>query len=163
MYTSCTFITEIYIISCPSSITPSVTVTSHVVTYCAVSTMSCTLLTTVDTIPSFIAFCYTEKCTLVLKFIEKIIPEKKKINEGIELGVGKILHLTCFTINPGPSRFTYKTHSTLYVTRAVVAIIRTRCITVTTVKTSIFASCFKHELYMCNTRLKKWKLIKRYS
>lgn len=88
---------------------------------------------------------------------------EKKINEGIELGVGKILHLTCFTINPGPSRFTYKTHSTLYVTRAVVAIIRTRCITVTTVKTSIFASCFKNELYMCNTRLKKWKLIKRYS
>lgn len=52
------FIMNIFVThgSCPSSITPSVTQTSHVVTGNTVSTVSCTLLTTVDTVPSLATF-----------------------------------------------------------------------------------------------------------
>lgn len=42
--------------SCPSSITSSVTLTIHVIAGCSISTMSFTLLTTVDTVPSFWTF-----------------------------------------------------------------------------------------------------------
>lgn len=50
---SITFITHI---SCPASITSLVTQTSHVITDDTVSAMSCTLLTTVKTVPSFFTF-----------------------------------------------------------------------------------------------------------
>lgn len=48
-----TFVTQR---SCPSSIAPSVTVTSHVITGHTVSTVSYTLLTTVYTVPTFCTF-----------------------------------------------------------------------------------------------------------
>lgn len=61
-----------------------------------------------------------------------------------------ICHLTCVTIHPSPSRFTFKTRSTLYVTRVVFTIGGAWRVTVSTVETSIITSCVK------------WKQVKNY-
>lgn len=52
--------------SCPSNSTSSVTKTSHVITESLVSTMSCTLLTTVYTVPPFSTLCHTKWYNFVL-------------------------------------------------------------------------------------------------
>lgn len=57
--------------SCPSSITPSVTLTSHVVTGSTVSTVPCTLLTTVDTVPPLATF-YLQHTKMYKNFDLKI-------------------------------------------------------------------------------------------
>lgn len=65
--TTCTSITDK---SCPPCIAPFVTVTSHVITGSTVSTMSYTLLTTIQTIGPLCTFCNTEQnVTLLFKIL----------------------------------------------------------------------------------------------
>lgn len=59
-----------------------------------------------------------------------------------------IFGLTFITMQISPSRFTHETRSTLYVTRVVFTIRRTRDVTVTTVETDIMTSCIKSTQYI---------------
>lgn len=57
----CLFTSFTYV-SCPTSITSFVTLTSHMITDDTVFTMSYTLLATIDTVPSLCTFWLNEEC-----------------------------------------------------------------------------------------------------
>lgn len=89
---------------------------------------------------------------IILKKVKYVLFDniKSELNEIVltdsiriadHLAILTFWSLTFITMYISPSRFTHKTRSTLYVTRAVFTIGRTRDVTFTSVETSVITTC----------------------